>query len=96
MLSYEKPRKIGVDACIEKLGRDFVTKYRDSSCSAYGDRGDHVYCFVGVNDKPLPEMKDELVLTSDSDFPYTARCTVDYLDGKIVFLECVLPGNKAI
>ena len=94
MLTYEQARRIGIDACIDKLGRDFVMRYRDLSCSACGDRGDHVYCFVGVNDKPLPKMKDELVLTSNSDFPYTARCTVDYLDGRIGFLECVLPIIK--
>lgn len=40
--------------------------------------------------------KYELVLTSDSDFPYTARCTVDYLDGKIVFLECDLPDSGTV
>lgn len=95
MLTYEGARKIGVEACIDKLGRDFVMKHRDTSCSAYGDRGDHVYCFVGVSDIPLPEMKDELVLTSDSKFPYTARCNVDYLDGKIEFLDCILPDGSS-
>lgn len=96
MLSYQRARKIGIDACIDKLGRDFVTRYRDSACSAYGDRGDHVYCFVGVSDKPFPEMKDELILTSDSNFPYTARCTVDYVGGEIKFLECVLPAMDQV
>ena len=94
MFTYEEARKIGVDACIDKLGRDFVMKHRDTFCSAYVDRGDHVYCFVGVSDTPLPKMKDELVLTSDSKFLYTARCNVDYLDGEIEFLDCVLPNGR--
>ena len=91
MLTYERARKIGVDACIDKLGRDFVKKYQDTSSSGFGDRGDHAFCFVGVDDRPDPVMKDELVLTSNGKFPYMARCNVNYCDGQVVFLECTLP-----
>ena len=35
MLTYESARKIGVEACIDKLGRAFVEKHRDTSSSAY-------------------------------------------------------------
>ncbi len=91
MFTYEEARKIGIDACIDKLGRDFVTRYRDTSSSAYGDRGDYVYCFVGVNDKPDDNMSDGRVLTSDGHFTYIVRCMVSYIDGRIEFLECVLP-----
>ena len=41
MLTYEAARKIGVDACIDKLGRDFVMRYQNTSSSGFGDRGDH-------------------------------------------------------
>lgn len=92
MLTYEDARKIGVDACINKLGRAFVQKYRDSSTSGGGDREDHAYCYVGVDDRPAPVMKDELFLTSDNPFPYIARCTVRYCDGHVDFLDCVLPS----
>ncbi|MBR6230244.1 MAG: hypothetical protein IKQ97_10945 [Eubacterium sp.] len=95
MITYETARKIGVDACIDKLGRDFVLKHRDTSSSAYGDRGDHAYCFVGVSDVPDEAMDDGLILTSDHKFPYVARCTVSYLDGQVNFLECVLPETAA-
>ena len=91
MITYEKAVEMGIDACIDKLGRDFVTKYKDTSSSAYGDRGDHAYCFVGVSDKPEEKMLDGLVLTSDNSFPYVARCTVSYVDGDISFLDCILP-----
>lgn len=91
MITYEKAREIGIDACIDKLGRDFVMKHKDSSSSAYGDRGDYAYCFVGVNDKPDVKMEDGLLLTSNSHFPFVARCKVSYLDGEVSFLECVLP-----
>ena len=91
MLSYETAKKIGVNACIDKLGRDFVMKHREFSSSAYGDRGDHVYCFVGVSDKPEEKQDEGLILTSDNRFPYVARCTVSYVDGEVSFLECILP-----
>ena len=91
MLTYEKARQIGVDACIEKLGRDFVTKHQETSSSGFGDRGDHAFCFVGVDDRPEQIMEDELVLTSNGKFPYMARCNVRYSDGQIEFLDCVLP-----
>ena len=90
MITFEEAKKIGIDACIDKLGRDFVKKYRKTSSSAFGDRGDHLYCFVGVSDKPA-EKEDGLVLSSDSSFPYVARCNVSYVDGEISFLKCILP-----
>ncbi len=91
MITYEDAKDIGINACIDKLGRSFVMTNKDSFCSADGDRGDHLYCFVGVSDKPLPTMDDGLLLTSNDQFPYIARCTVDYLDGHVNFLDCVLP-----
>lgn len=52
MLTFEEARKIGLDACAEKLGRNFVRKYAGTSSTAYGDAEDHVYCFIGVSDQP--------------------------------------------
>ena len=91
MLTYEEARKIGVNACIDRLGRDFVTRHRDNACSAFGDRADHASCFVGVSDQPIQPMTDGLRLTSDDQFPFDARCNVAYSDGTITFMECVLP-----
>lgn len=95
MVTFERAKQIGVDACIDKLGRDFVLKYKDTSSSGFGNRGDHVFCFVGVDDRPEPEMKDELILTSNGQFPYLASCNVSYEDGHIEFLKCVLPKTKS-
>ena len=93
MLTYKEARRIGVNACIDRLGRDFVTRYRDNACSAFGDRGDHALCFVGVSDQPAPTMTDGLWLSSENKYPYVARCNVAYRDGKITFLSCVLPKD---
>lgn len=91
MITYEKARKIGVDACIDKLGREFVMKYKDRSSSAYGDRGDHAYCFVGVDNSIEDHENSQLILTSNNGFPFRASCNVRYKDGEIEFLECILP-----
>ena len=37
MLTYEQAKKIGQEACIDRLGRDFVMKYRDTSCPAFSE-----------------------------------------------------------
>lgn len=95
MLSFTKAKNIGINACIDKLGRDFVLAHRDSACSAYGDRGDHVHCYVGVDTAPPPKMENGLWLTSDK-CPYFANCRVDFLDGKVTFLECVLPPEEVV
>lgn len=83
--------RIGINACIDRLGRNFVQKYADSSSSAYGDVENGVYCFVGVNDQNRNIWDNpNIVLDSKSRFPYMASCTVDY-QGVITFCECVLP-----
>ena len=92
MLTYDEAKKIGIDACIDRLGRDFVKKNRDNASSAFGDREDHAYCFVGVSDQPETPMSEGLRLTSENDrFPYVARCNVAYSNGTVTFLDCVLP-----
>ena len=93
MLTYEEAKKIGVNACVEKLGRDFVMKYKNTSCSAYGDDKTHAFCFVGVNTEPDPPYRedDPLVLDGGSDWPYKASCNVWYQDGRIEFFDCKLP-----
>ena len=50
MLNIEAARKIGINACIDKLGREFVMKNKKYATSAYGERDDSVFCFVGVDD----------------------------------------------
>ena len=94
MLSFDEARKIGINACIERLGREFVSKHRDNASSAFDDRIDHANCFVGVSDQPPPHMTDGLMLTSNK-FPYMASCDVTYDTGAITFLECVLPQDRA-
>lgn len=94
MLTFEEAKKIGIKACVDKLGYDFVKKHEDNACSAYGDEGDHASCFVGVSTEPdQPWTGGPLVLddSPSAKYPYSASCNVAYADGKVTDLECVLP-----
>lgn len=93
MLTVKEAAKIGVNACIDKIGRDFVLANRNYGTSAYGERDGGVFCFVGVDDRPyVPDRSGMLVLDSMSKFPYRASCNVGLDDGKLEFIECVAPA----
>ena len=95
MLTFEEAKKIGIKACVDKLGGDFVKKYNETSCTAYGDEGDHAFCFVGGDTNPVEPWTGGPLIMDDSPeakFPYSASCNVSYCDGEITFLECALPS----
>ena len=94
MINYSEAKKMGIDACVNQLGRDFVKKHRENAVSAYGDEEDHAYCFVGVNDKPSEKWDGGDVILdggSGTGWPDQASCNVWYSDGRIEFFDCVLP-----
>lgn len=92
MLNVEAARKIGIKACIDKLGRDFVVAHKEFATSAYGESEEGVYCFVGVDNRSRTGNGNrKLILDSHSEFPYRVSCNVSLLDGTPIFIECVLP-----
>lgn len=94
MLNIETARKIGINACIEKLGREFVLAHKDRATSAFGESENGVFCFVGVDDGSTPENSaDVLILDSHSAFPYRASCNVSLSDGMLSFIECIIPAQ---
>ena len=93
MLNVEVARKIGINACIEKLGREFVLANKARATSAFGESENGIYCFVGVDDGSTFENHDNrLVLDSHSAFPYRASCNVNLSDGTYDFIECIVPA----
>ena len=91
MLTFEEAKKIGTAACLDKLGRDFVKKYRDTACFAYGDEEDHAFCFIGIDTEPdVSSTSDRIVLddSPEEKFPFSASCNVAYKDGTVTFLTC--------
>ena len=92
-LTFEEAKKLGMDACVDRLGRDFVMRYRDTSCPGYGDIEERVYCFPGVNNS-ADRYEDKAVMLNGGDpWSYPVKCTVRYEDGKVVFLKCIVPQS---
>lgn len=90
MLTFEEAKKVGIKACVEKLGYDFVRKYQDTSCTAYGDEGDHAFCFVGVSTEASSPWDGDAIILDDSPnkkYPYSVSCNVSYADGTVTFVE---------
>lgn len=95
MLNANEAKKLGIDACIEKIGIEFCKKHADNATSAYSEENGIMNCFVGVDDSPAPDYDitnaNELILTSMEEWPYYASCNVNMSNGEIQFLHCVLP-----
>ena len=78
------------------LMRNTRTAYEDKSCVAYGDEEDHAFCFLGVSTDTIEPWTGGPLILDDSPeakFPFSASCNVAYENGKVTFLECVLPEN---
>lgn len=91
-LTEQEARKIGLDACIDKLGYEFCKKYQDNAVSSWGMGEYGMNCFVGVNVTPLKPTTEELaILTDKKDWEYYAHCVVDMEDGSVQYNQCVLP-----
>ena len=100
MLTADQARHVGIDACIEKIGREFVRDNADRVASVYGEHEGFVYCFVGISkelkrclESTTPNM---LRLTSDNSPLYRASCDVAIKDGSITFIETVVPKSEKI
>ena len=92
MLTFENARKIGLNACIDKIGRNFVMANKDAIAVAYGDSEEGVFCFVGVDTAYVSRnCADTLVLDSTSKFQYRVSCNVRLADGVTDFIECIAP-----
>ena len=96
MLSYEEARRVGINACIDKIGRDFCEKNRDYSCAWYGDMEKYAYCGVGISDEDSYHPQERLILTHEEDWLYMVLCNVWYEDGRIEFLKCRIPHLSAV
>lgn len=96
LLTVEEAKKIGIRACVDKIGYEFCKAHPDNGVSAYGEeREGYINCFVGVSDQPAPvcdiSKVDELILIHENDWPYFACYDVCLNDGSIIFLEAKIP-----
>ena len=77
MLNVEMAIEIGINACIDKLGREFVRTHREQAVAAFAEYENGVFCFVGVDEGTVHENSDTVfILDSCSVFPYRVSCYV--------------------
>lgn len=92
MLTFEQAKKIGLEACAEKIGKEFVREHADATSTAYGEHDGEVYCFIGINISPRKQFDGKTLRLSSTGKPdYRASCNVSLKDGSTTFIECVLP-----
>ncbi|MBP3568140.1 MAG: hypothetical protein J6K04_03140 [Lachnospiraceae bacterium] len=95
MLTEDDARKIGLRACVEKIGLEFCKKHKDTAICAHGVIEEVMQCYYGIDDQPAPDYAnlkpEELCLNSAKYAPYFARCEVSMKDGTITFLEFCIP-----
>lgn len=87
-MRLEEAKKTGINACIDKLGRDFVLEYKDHAVASWGKCDSGIHCFVGVDPTPCPPFDGTLTLDGESSkWPYYASCVVNLESGGITFLD---------
>lgn len=92
MLDAREARRIGINACIEKIGIEFCKKYEANACTSCGERDNKMFCSVGIDDTLyVAEKNPQRLVLSESGFQYIASCNVDMENGAIEYLECITP-----
>ena len=95
MITKEYAKKIGLNACIKKIGSSFDKKFASSACGTE-PQDNKLFCFVGVDKRILPindSTRKVLTLDSTSKFAFSASCNVSLHDGTVEFLECHVPSR---
>ena len=93
MISENDAARIGVNKCIDAIGREFAIANRDSSSTSCGitrseSTGKQVMsCFVGIDTRARVDAENQLVLTSTPDWPYFAKCEVDLVSGEAKLID---------
>ena len=96
MLTHEEAKTKGINACIDKLGRDFFNenKKEGKCCTAHGEHDGKMFCYVGVDHVITEEDFKRPMLTSKPKAEYRVSCDVDMQTGEITFIEVILPKRK--
>lgn len=76
--------EIGKEACIERIGREFVDLHRDTACFSTQEMDDRtVFCFLGID---LHADDRKACLTNEKNWDVYASCYVR--DGVVEMSDC--------
>lgn len=93
MFTVIEAKEIGIKACIEKLGKEFVKENAGRGSAGYGKHDNSVFCFIGVDPDSTTRSEGRILLDSVP-FPYRASCNVSLVDGSVEFVEHVVPEKE--
>ena len=91
MLTINEAWQKGIDACIQKIGWDFVANNPDCTCTAYFvlPNESRILCMVCAdNEKPNLSEWDAVRDTLNKPFPIDVRCLVDCVTGEVYITQC--------
>ena len=92
MLTLTKAKSIGMQTCIDLLGRSFVKQYKDTSVTAFGEDENVLFCFLGIstNPKAFDDSNLDVLTLSKNDWDYSSSCDVSLTDGSVSnFNKCI-------
>lgn len=51
-VNSRRSKKIGIRACVDKIGYEFCKQHADTAVCSYGEENGKMKCYVGIDDKP--------------------------------------------
>ena len=96
MLTREEAVRIGIDACIEKMGRDYYDECRKAGMisKAECEHDGMMFCIISICRKPTEEFLKRPRLSLKPLPKYRVSCDVNMKTGEITFIEVILPKGK--
>lgn len=92
MVDFEKARKIGIDLCINALGKEFCIANKDNALSGYEEAENGILkCFVTIDTKN--DQTDKLSV-GGKPMQYQAYATVDMQTGEAAITKIIKPYFK--
>ena len=83
-------KKIGLSACIDKVGKDFYETHEETSCFAWGDTDKGLFCFLGIS---LQNRKATCKISANlNEWDVYAICYVK--DDEVIIDKYKLPINN--
>ncbi len=84
MLSIESAKKIGIDRCIDALGRDFCIRHQSNALSGFEEPHNNILrCFVTIDDEEIQEAH----YVGGEPMKYKAIVDVDIETGETTLIE---------
>ena len=92
MLTIEKAKKKGIDACIDLIGREFCLEHQDNALSGFSNPENGLMrCFVSVDDEP--SIDTEPHYAGGEPMPYRAYVDVDMETGEVLVVDIITPQS---